>query len=141
MEEIIDKIVNEMKKQRITATKLETDTEIGKNTIAVWKRGTQPTVEKLIKVIKYLDMSADELFEIQTHTTTKETKMKKNNFTESELESLEIVLGGLDIYLLGHLIKDCKTKNADDISEDIGRIYNKLVRIRERENLGEKCNE
>lgn len=58
--------------------------------------------------------------------------MGKINFTESELESLEIVLGSLDSYLLGHLTKDCKDKNKDDISEDIGRIYNKLVRGREQ---------
>lgn len=80
-----------------------------------------------------IGISADDVFEIQTHTTTtKETKMGKINFTESELESLEIVLGSLDSYLLGHLIKDCKDKNKDDISEDIGRIYNKLVRGREQ---------
>lgn len=61
--------------------------------------------------------------------------MRKINFTERELESLEIVLGSLDSYLLGHLTKECKDKNTDDISEDIGRIYNKLVRGREQKKV------
>lgn len=128
-----DKILKVMNEQNISAYQLEEETGLSHSTISSWKRGTTPTIDKAVKVIKYLGLSADELFETQTHTTTtKETKTEKINFTESELESLEIVLGSLDSYLLGHLTKDCKDKNADDISEDIGRIYNKLVRARER---------
>ena len=47
---------------------MEEELNIGK-TIAFWKRGTQPTVEKLIKVIKYLGLSADSILGIQTNNT------------------------------------------------------------------------
>ena len=74
MEEIIEAIVSEMKNQGISATKLENDTGIGKNTIAVWKRGTQPTVDKLFKVIRYLNMSADELFKLNKSNNSDTSK-------------------------------------------------------------------
>lgn len=107
MKEIVDKIVREMKNQGITAKKLEEDTQIGVNTIAVWKRGTQPTVEKLIKVIKYLGISADTLFEINTDNRTSDEKaleelryMRKvfNLILDSDdiKDIHELALGGID---------------------------------------------
>ncbi len=107
MEEIIEAIVKEMKSQGISATKLENETGIGKNTIAVWKRGTQPTVDKLLRVIKYLNMSADELFGIKKETPEQENKalieikyMRKvfNYILDSEdiKEIHELAYGGIE---------------------------------------------
>lgn len=101
MDEIIEKIVTEMKKQGISATKLETDTEIGKNTIAVWKRGTQPTVEKLIKVIKYLGLSADQIFEIEPQITTPQKSQLIKQATQDLkwiYKCLSILTGESDTY-------------------------------------------
>lgn len=68
MENYIDLIVNTilrtMKDKNITASKLERELDLGNRTISHWKNGTQPTLEKLIKVAKYLDISIDEILEI-----------------------------------------------------------------------------
>lgn len=65
MDDYIKKIVNTivfaLHEKGISATKIENELGLGNNTISMWKRGTKPTVEKLIKVVKYLDISIDEI--------------------------------------------------------------------------------
>ena len=138
MDKVIEKIVAEMKNKGVSATKLESETEIGKNTIAVWKRGTQPTVDKLIKVIKYLGLSADELFDISPNENNLVDENEKKIFTDRELKSLERILGKLDYWLIGHLVSQYGEREIENVLTDASRMYNKLVRMnRQLEN--ERC--
>lgn len=62
-----EKILKVMKERNISAYQLEEETQLAHSTISSWKRGTVPTIDKAIKVIKYLDLSADELFELNNN--------------------------------------------------------------------------
>lgn len=80
--EIVNTIVSEMKKQKITVSKIETDLNLGSNTISMWKRGTNPTLEKLIKVIKYLNISLDDRIKIN--------KIDNNSLSNVEISILNL---------------------------------------------------
>lgn len=67
---IVSKIVEVINDKHINISKMENELGIGK-TIAFWKRGTQPTVEKLIKVLKYLNISLDEIIGINIKRESK----------------------------------------------------------------------
>lgn len=143
MEELVVKIIAEMKKQNITASKIEKELSLGDRTISHWKTGTQPTTEKLIKVIKYLNISADELFDLR-QPREKKVNCSEMYFQESELKSLKIVLEKLDDNLLAHLLpKTDEEIDYDTISADIKRTLVRLMwfeRYRERENIKSKAN-
>ena len=63
--EFTEKILEIIQDRKITAHQLEEETELAHSTISSWKRGTTPTIDKAIKVIKYLNLSADEIFGIK----------------------------------------------------------------------------
>lgn len=124
MEEMIIKIVNEIKKQGLTASKVENETDIGKNTIAMWKRGTQPTVEKLIKVIKYLGMSADDLFNISINRDTKIVTVPSYTVDTSK-----------DLKWIYKCLNMAETEvNIDEMREDIAGTKRYIEKILEKYN-------
>lgn len=60
--EIIEKLEEIMKKKKITAYQMEKDIGISQTTFSNWKKGRQPTVDKLIKILPYLEVTPNELF-------------------------------------------------------------------------------
>lgn len=62
----IDYICKSMDDKGITAYKLCKDIGMSQQTFSNWKDGKIPAVDKAIKVITYLGLSADEVFEIKT---------------------------------------------------------------------------
>ena len=75
----IEKIVKIMQERGITAYQLEKDTGIRQSTFAKWKNGTQPTLDKVITILNYFQVSADEIFDLNN-----------NHLTENERELLEL---------------------------------------------------
>lgn len=61
------------------ATMLEKDTGIKQATLGKWKKGSLPTIDKLVTLVNYFQVSSDELLGIDT----------KSNLTENEQELLE----------------------------------------------------
>ena len=57
----IEKLLNELKERKISKSELARSTEIGDSTIRSWEKGSQPTLDKLIKIANYLDITLDEL--------------------------------------------------------------------------------
>ena len=55
------KYLNELKERKISKSELARSTEIGDSTIRSWEKGSQPTLDKLIKIANYLDITLDEL--------------------------------------------------------------------------------
>lgn len=62
---VIENIERIMKSKGITAYKLEKDTGIKQATFQGWKRGSQPAADKIETLIKYLKVSANEIFGIE----------------------------------------------------------------------------
>lgn len=65
----IETIENQMKSKKITAYKMCKDLNIPAQTITNWKKGSKPNIDTAIQVIKYLELSADEIFEIKIKNT------------------------------------------------------------------------
>ncbi len=70
MDIYLEKIVSEAQKRNIALTTLCQNAGVGKQTIANWKSGSVPSMDKVVKIIKYLEMSADEVFEIKPFQKT-----------------------------------------------------------------------
>lgn len=77
---IIEYIEQTMKKQGVTAYQIEKNTGIKQQTISNWKKGIEPGAEKVLKIIKYLGVTPNEVF---GYSTTPE-------LTENEKELLEL---------------------------------------------------
>ena len=58
--DFIEKLLNELK-EKISKSELARSTEIGDSTIRSWEKGSQPTLDKLIKIANYLNITLDEL--------------------------------------------------------------------------------
>nr|WP_308545558.1 helix-turn-helix transcriptional regulator [uncultured Lachnoclostridium sp.] len=65
----LDIILDTMKTKNISATLIEKENNLSQSTISNWKRGATPSIDSLIKVIKYLGLSADELFDLKHDNT------------------------------------------------------------------------
>lgn len=59
--DFIEKLLNELKKRKISKSELARSTKIGDSTIRSWEKGSQPTLDKLIKIANYLNITLDEL--------------------------------------------------------------------------------
>ena len=59
--DFIEKLLNEFKERKISKSELARSTEIGDSTIRSWEKGSQPTLDKLIKIANYLNITLDEL--------------------------------------------------------------------------------
>lgn len=98
----IEEITKAMEQKKISAYQLEEDLGLSHSTISSWKRGTQPTIEKAINVIKYLGLSADEIFDIKPTKRTVLTTLPPDYITiRSDLEfiakGMKYSLGESDI--------------------------------------------
>ena len=77
---IIENILKIMEVKEITPYKLEKDIGIRQATFSAWKKGTQPTIDKIIKILKYLEVTPNEVFGYETPIS----------LTENEKELLDL---------------------------------------------------
>lgn len=59
----IDKLMEALENRQISQYKLCKDLEIGQSTISSWKKGKMPTVDKIVAIVQYLEVSADWILE------------------------------------------------------------------------------
>lgn len=78
----IENLENILTQRKITTYKMCKDTNITQSTVSAWKQGKMPTIEKLIKIAEYLNVSADELLGIKKIE-------QQNQLTELENEILK----------------------------------------------------
>lgn len=77
---IIENIIKIMESKQITPYKMEKDIGIKQATFSSWKKGSQPQADKLIKIIKYLEVTPNEIFGYEEGI----------NLNENEKELLEL---------------------------------------------------
>lgn len=75
----VQKLNEILEKKHITAYKMCKDIGIGKTSINNWEKGSAPNLETFKKIVLYLEISADELLEINR---------KAKELTEQEQELL-----------------------------------------------------
>jgi transcriptional regulator with XRE-family HTH domain len=61
----IDRFMEALEIKQISQYKLCKDLEIGQSTISSWKKGKMPTVDKIIAIVRYLEVSADWILETE----------------------------------------------------------------------------
>lgn len=74
MEKFIEKVTEIAKERNIPLSTICKDTNIATTSFQNWKNGSQPTLDKAIRIMKYLGISADELFEINVPKEDKDNK-------------------------------------------------------------------
>ena len=95
----IDVISEEMEKQGITAYKLCKDIGMSQQTFSNWKDGKMPSVDKALKIIIYLGLSADEIFGIKKtiDKLTSEERKLLEAYQRADAGTQKIVRKILDI--------------------------------------------
>ena len=68
----IDRLLETLEEKGITQYKLCKDLEIGNSTITSWKKGKMPSIDKVIAIVRYLEISADWLLETEHENLTAE---------------------------------------------------------------------
>lgn len=76
---IIENIQNAMEKKQITPYQLEKAGIVKQTTFSSWKKGTQPALDKVLKIMQYIEVTPNELFGYMTEAS----------LTENEKELLE----------------------------------------------------
>lgn len=59
--EFIEKLINELNNRNITKAELARNADIPNSTIRSWEKGSQPTIDKVMRISEYLEISIDEL--------------------------------------------------------------------------------
>ena len=60
-----EKIMEIMEERNITAYEICKNLHISNTTFSSWKKGSKPSVDKAIEILRYLQLSADEIFELK----------------------------------------------------------------------------
>lgn len=79
----IKKLTKILENKQITDYKFCKDLGLSKNSINHWKNGSYPTIDKLEKIITYLEISPYDLLEVETKEST------NTDLTELEKELLQ----------------------------------------------------
>lgn len=75
-----DIIAPTLEQKGITPYKICKDLNISQNTFSGWKAGKQPALDKAITVLRYLEVSADELLELKPTKYTDEERKIINQY-------------------------------------------------------------
>lgn len=75
-----EKILRTMEKRNITAYEICKKLNISNTTFSSWKKGSKPSIDKAVEILRYLQLSADEIFELSN---------KKPELTDDEIKLLE----------------------------------------------------
>lgn len=78
--DFINIVIEIMKNKSLNTLDLQRDTGISESTFRNWKRGNQPTADKVITLAKYFEMSTDELLGLK----------KPVDLSENDKELLEL---------------------------------------------------
>lgn len=92
----IENLTEILKEKNITQYKLCKDLEIGQSTFSSWKKGKSPSIEKIVLIVRYLEISADWLLGIDSNNiyqelTQNEKEMLKNFKLLSERDQIKMI--------------------------------------------------
>lgn len=72
--EFTEKILKIMDERGISAYEICKNLKISNTTFSSWKKGSKPSIDKAIEILRYLQLSADEIFELTKTDYTDEEK-------------------------------------------------------------------
>lgn len=86
---IIDNLEKILKEKGVTAYKLEKEIGLRQSTFSNWKKGTEPSIYKLLEIIQYLEVSPNELFGYNETGQSETAGSDPEQMTENEKEMLK----------------------------------------------------
>lgn len=107
---IIDKINEILLKKKITKTEFYTKTGITKQQMQSWKNGSIPGADKIIIIVNYLRISADELLGTDTNHIAQELDADIKDYYKLKKEYQESIKDMIQMYL-DRMEKDKKEDN------------------------------
>lgn len=87
----IELVLEELKKKKITQKQLCDEAGIKEQTFTNWKKGNIPNLESAMIVIKYLGLSADEMYGIKNYELTEDEKELIILYRQTDEKSREII--------------------------------------------------
>ena len=111
--EIINNIIAIMNKKGITAYKLEKETGIKQQTFQGWKNGHKMSVSALEQIIKYLEVSPNDIFGYKTNNllSENETELLKYFNLLPEREQIKFI-GRIEDAAEKYIDKECQSSNS-----------------------------
>lgn len=110
-----EKIFAIMKEKDITAYEICKNLNISQTTFTSWKRGSKPSIDKATEIMRYLQVSADEILEL---------KKDPPDFTKEEIELVQayrVAAPAMQEAVRKLLELDDKSKSSDcQIGKKIG---------------------
>ena len=88
----IDRLIEALEKKNISQYKLCKDLNIGQSTISSWKKGKIPTVEKVIAIVQYLEISADWLLETEQKNLSLEEQKLLNAYRSADARGKKTIM-------------------------------------------------
>ena len=94
-----EKIMEIMEERNITAYEICKNLHISNTTFSSWKKGSKPSVDKAIEILRYLQLSADEIFELtnKPEVITDEEKALLNAYRNANSGIQEAIKKLLDM--------------------------------------------
>lgn len=74
-EKFVENLTKKLKEKGITKTKLAREIEIPESTIRMWEKGSEPTVNKVIKISRYFAMPIAELIGLEENYTSNDNEL------------------------------------------------------------------
>lgn len=94
-----NKILRIMDERGITAYQICKNLHISNTTFSSWKKGTKPSIDKVIEILRYLQLSADEIFELTNNSEvlTESEKLLLNAYRQANPGIQEAIRKLLDV--------------------------------------------
>ena len=95
----IERLLETLEKKGISQYKMCKDLQIGQSTISSWKKGKMPTIDKLILIVQYLEISADYLLglsDMELRELNQREKEMLKNFNDLPEEEQIRFLGRIE---------------------------------------------
>lgn len=80
-----------MKMKGVTAYQIAKNTSISNATLTNWKKGKTPSADKLIEIVQYLEISADELLGIKKNPNTSEIERIYEMLSAEDKQIVDII--------------------------------------------------
>ena len=94
----IERLEEELKKRKLNLNKLAKGAGIAQSPTSRWRQGTLPSIETLVKICKYLNVSADYLLELdieppadRTSRLTEPEQILLENYRELDERAQEFI--------------------------------------------------
>jgi transcriptional regulator with XRE-family HTH domain len=118
IKDFTETIIEISKERKIPLTQICKDVGIATTSFQNWKNGSQPTLDKVVKILQYLNLSADEVLGLNNDNTLNINNLK------NDLDDIQMIIDtGLEL-IIGNANDSNKVV---ELSNNIGKTINYTI--------------